>query len=177
MSFSLKVILVLHLGPWKFWKLQMGPFSPSPVCPSLSHRRPTVPRRPPPFWAGRRPTPVSPPLHASSLDPWTHYPLALELPSLATPPRSSSRLPPRRPPTGARRRPQFRLLLGRAHPRALFLAIPSTLGLTNRSAEPCFSIPPPLPSICAAARRPPVERPPRTSTSPVRPLNRTPLVP
>ena len=104
-------------------------------------------------------------------------PLALVPSPLATPPRTARAEPPRRPPTGARRRPQFRLLLGRAHPRALFLAIPSTLGLTNRSAEPCFSIPPPLPSICAAARRPPLERPPRTSTSPVRPLNRTPLVP
>ena len=63
-----------------------GSLFPSPVCPSLSHRRPTVPRRLPPLWAGRRPTPVLPPLHASSLDPWTHYPLALELLPFATPP-------------------------------------------------------------------------------------------
>ena len=59
--------------------------------------------------------------------------------------------PPRRPPTGARRRPRIHLLLSRAHPRALILAYPSTLGLTKNSTEPCFGIPPPLPSISAAA--------------------------
>ena len=34
MSFSLKVILVLHSGPWKFWKFENGPF-PLPPAPLL----------------------------------------------------------------------------------------------------------------------------------------------
>jgi len=34
LSFSLKVILVLHSGPWNFWKFQIGPF-PLPPAPLL----------------------------------------------------------------------------------------------------------------------------------------------
>src|SRR6185312_3607708 len=56
-------------------------------------------------------------------------------PLLRAGPLAASLEPPRRPPTGARRRPRFLLLLGRAHPRALFLAIPSTLGLAKSSTE------------------------------------------
>ena len=96
MSSILKVIDGLQNGPWSFWKFCLGPFSPSSSSSALSRRRPTVPRRPPPLWAGRRPTPVSPPPHASPLDPWTHFPRALELPPFATPPRTISRPPPRR---------------------------------------------------------------------------------
>ena len=47
MSFGLKVITGLQFSPWNFWKLQIDPFSPSPVC--LSALSPPVPcaARPP----------------------------------------------------------------------------------------------------------------------------------
>ena len=70
--------------------------SSSPVCsPALFRRRCRAPpaRRSGPA-AGqvqlrRRPT-------RHPLEPWTHYPLARVPPPFATPPRTSSRLPPRR---------------------------------------------------------------------------------
>ena len=82
--------------PLKFLEIAFRSLSSSPACLLCFPRRPTVPRRPPPLWAGRRPTPVSPPPHASPLDPWTHFPRALELPPFTTPPRTVSRPPPRR---------------------------------------------------------------------------------
>ena len=57
---------------------------------------PTDGATPPPLWAGRRPTPVSPPPHASPLDPWTHIPRALYLFSPCHAPPRLRRLPPRR---------------------------------------------------------------------------------
>jgi hypothetical protein len=89
--------------------------SSSPACLLCFPRRPTVPRRPPPLWAGRRPTPVSPPPHASPLDPWTHFPRALELPPFATPPRTISRSPPRRRRGPAKTHPQSSI--SRAQPQ------------------------------------------------------------
>jgi len=39
LSFSLKVILILHSGPWKFWKLQNSPFLLPPAPSSVFPRR------------------------------------------------------------------------------------------------------------------------------------------
>ena len=95
MSFSLKVILVLHLGPWKFWKLQIDPFSPSSVSPSLLSL--TADSATPPAAAlGRpRPTPTSPLLragvHASRPSSSTPSSFALDLPSLRHAPAEASR--------------------------------------------------------------------------------------
>ena len=64
MSFSLKVILVLLLGPWKFWKLQMGPFSLPQSASLLSLTADSA--TPPAAALGRpRPSPTSPPLHVA----------------------------------------------------------------------------------------------------------------
>ena len=51
LSFSLKVIAVLHLGPWNFRKLQTGPLLLPPACSPAS--RADRQRRPPPAAQGR----------------------------------------------------------------------------------------------------------------------------
>jgi len=109
--------------PLKFLEIAFRSLSSSPACLLCFPRRPTVPRRPPPLWAGRRPTPVSPPPHASPLDPWTHFPRALELPPFATPPRTVSRPPPRRrrgEPAAATRTTNSRTLQNPEHRSLLF---------------------------------------------------------
>ena len=59
LSFSLKVIAVLQLGPWNFWKLQISPDSSTScllacsaplAAAAVQHR--------PPHWAGQRPPPA-----------------------------------------------------------------------------------------------------------------------
>ena len=57
MSPILKVIAGLQLGPWNFWKLRLGPFSPPSSLPACS----VFQRRPPPLCsaAARRGGPAS----------------------------------------------------------------------------------------------------------------------
>ena len=137
--------------PLKFLEIAFRSLSSSPACLLCFPRRPTVPRRPPPLWAGRRPTPVSPPPHASPLDPWTHFPRALELPPFATPPRTVSRPPPRRrrgepaaPPQDVNSRAPQHL----ENPSTLFYALFHLLPLRKPRTPP----PPPLPPELGARR-------------------------
>ena len=106
MSFSLKVIACLHLGPWKFQKLQSSPFS-STSGQLLCSPPPALYAARPPLWAASprhlflalAPTRRSQP--APSL-----LGRALELPSLATQPRTAQRPPPRRRSGGLAAEPQ-----------------------------------------------------------------------
>ena len=120
----------------EFLEISFGSFSPSSSSSALSHRRPTVPRRPPPLWASRRPTPVLPPLHASSLDPWTHYPLALELLPFATPPpklRAAATATPPWPEPLQHQGPQFACA---SEPRAPHPSFSPTCLASRRSGSP-----------------------------------------
>jgi hypothetical protein len=72
-------------------EISFGSFSPSSSSSALSRRRPTAPRRAPPLWAGRRPTPASPSLHVALPHASGPIPLVLVPPPLATRPRRASR--------------------------------------------------------------------------------------
>jgi len=88
----LKVITGLHSGPWNFLKLRLGPCLP-PLSVSLcSLSPPTAPRRPPPRWVAPAKSDFASASRGAPASSWTHCPLALEPPPLATPPRRAQKL-------------------------------------------------------------------------------------
>ena len=119
MSFSLKVIAILHLGPGNFWKLQNSPFSPSScllACSVFPHRRCAVSPAP---WRASRPPLLRAGARASLRSFSTALGLALVPPPFATPPRTASRSPPRRRHGGPTAAPQG--LISRAHEHYFYL--------------------------------------------------------
>jgi hypothetical protein len=114
-----------------------------PLSASLLSRRRC--RAPPARRAGTPPAKSNfvSPSRGFPTSPWTHCPRALELPSFATPPRTSSRLPPRRRRGPSSAAPRTPILRAPQHPWRPSIAIHSptrslpTLNPQNIAAAPC----------------------------------------
>ena len=80
----------------KFWKLRLGPCLPPPACPSVSAVAGASPRLPPLWVAPGPPLALRWPPHVAWKVPVATQAAPLAWCMHATPPRTSSRLPPRR---------------------------------------------------------------------------------